>query len=169
MRRGLKSASLAVLLAAITAAGAQAGPKDWTTAGQDLGGQRFSRAVQITPANVNGLKETWTYHLMTPEAKAAAAANAALPVAQRRGSTTGLRLSETIPVVVGDTMYIGSPFSRVIALDATTGKEKWVFEVPNNESPSVRGVLLEGRRRRAGFDRVRHPGRQDVLAQRQDR
>ena len=73
MRRGLKSASLAVLLAAITAAGAQAGPKDWTTAGQDLGGQRFSRAVQITPANVNGLKETWTYHLMTPEAKAAAA------------------------------------------------------------------------------------------------
>ena len=139
-RRELKSASLAVLFAAVTAAGAQAGPKDWTTAGQDLGGQRFSRAVQITPANVTGLKETWTYHLMTPEAKAAAAANAALPVEQRRGSTTGLRLSETIPVVVGDTMYIGSPFSRVIALDATTGKEKWVFEVPNNESPSVRGV-----------------------------
>lgn len=139
-RRGLGSASLAVVIAAAFGLSAHAGPKDWTTAGQDLGGQRFSRAVQITPANVGSLQESWTYHLMTPEAKAAAAANAALPVEQRRGSTTGLRLSETIPVVVGDTMYIGSPFSRVIALNATTGAEKWVFEVPNNESPSVRGV-----------------------------
>ena len=49
MRRGLRSASLAVIAAAAFGATAQAGPKDWTTAGQDLGGQRFSRAVQITP------------------------------------------------------------------------------------------------------------------------
>lgn len=131
-RRELKSASLAVLLAAALGAGAHAGPKDWTTAGQDLGGQRFSRAVQITPANVASLKEAWTYHLMTPAAKEAAAAG--------RGSASGLRVSETIPLIVGDTMYIGSPFNRVVALDATTGKEKWAFDLPDNDAPSVRGV-----------------------------
>ena len=121
---------------------AAAGPKDWVTAGQDAGGQRFSRAAQITPANVAQLKEAWVYHLQTDAAKAAAAALATTPppATGPRPNARGLRLSETIPVVVGDTMYIGSPYSRVLALDATTGAEKWIFEIPDNDTPSVRGV-----------------------------
>ena len=50
---------------------------------------------------------------------------AALPPAERRGSVTGLRLSETIPVVVGDTMFIGSPFSRRTMIRYTYGDAKW--------------------------------------------
>ena len=60
---------------------AAAGPKDWVTAGQDAGGQRFSRAAQITPANVAQLKEAWVYHLQTDAAKAAAAVKPARPPA----------------------------------------------------------------------------------------
>ena len=37
-------------------------------------------------------------------------------------------------------MYLGSPYGAVIALDATTGAEKWRFQLPNNELPSKRGV-----------------------------
>lgn len=34
---------------------------DWPHYGGDAGGQRFSPAAQITPANVRGLKVAWTY------------------------------------------------------------------------------------------------------------
>src|SRR5262249_17631149 len=34
---------------------------DWPFYGGDAGGQRFSPAAQITPANVAGLKVAWTY------------------------------------------------------------------------------------------------------------
>src|SRR4029077_5304528 len=37
-------------------------------------------------------------------------------------------------------MYLASPYGAVIALDATTGAEKWRFQLPNNELPSKRGV-----------------------------
>ena len=33
---------------------------DWAHYGGDAGGQRFSPAAQITPANVRGLKVAWT-------------------------------------------------------------------------------------------------------------
>ena len=36
-------------------------------------------------------------------------------------------------------MYLTSPYGRVVALDPTTGKEVWAFQVPNG-GPSTRGV-----------------------------
>jgi quinoprotein glucose dehydrogenase len=36
-------------------------------------------------------------------------------------------------------MYISSPYGRVVALDSSTGKEIWVFQVPSGV-PSTRGV-----------------------------
>jgi quinoprotein glucose dehydrogenase len=142
LARAAGAASLAVIAAVVFGAAAQAGPKDWTTAGQDLGGQRYSRAVQITPENVGQLKEAWVYHMQTDAAKAAAAAGAAArePARNAGGAMRGLRTSESIPLVVGDTMYLGSPYGRILALDATTGKEKWVFELPDTDTPSIRGI-----------------------------
>jgi quinoprotein glucose dehydrogenase len=134
--------SLLALTAIAFAPAAQAGPKDWTTAGQDLGGQRFTRAVQITPENVGQLKEAWVYHLQTEAAKAAA--RVTTPTTNTgpnaAGAARGLRLSESIPLVIGDTMYLGSPYGRILSLDAATGKEKWVFELPDNDTPTARGI-----------------------------
>ena len=42
--------------------------------------------------------------------------------------------------MIGNTMYLGSPYGAVIALDATTGAEKWRFQLPNNEIPAKRGI-----------------------------
>ena len=48
--------------------------------------------------------------------------------------------SQMTPIVVGDTMYFGSPFGRVVALDATTGREKWVLPLSRNEQTAPRGI-----------------------------
>src|ERR1700722_47715 len=85
--------------------------KEWPTYGHDGGGMRFSPLTQITPANVSNLQPAWTYHLK-PE------------------GTAVLEQSEATPLVINGIMYVASPYGRVVALDATTGKEIWVYKLP---------------------------------------
>jgi len=40
-------------------------------------------------------------------------------------------------------MFVATAFGRVVALDATTGKEKWTFHLPDNE-PIVAGGSVRG-------------------------
>jgi len=95
----------------------------WATIGNDPGGQRFSPLTQITPDNVGQLREAWVYHMKPADYQGA-----------------GLLQSQTIPLVIGDTMYVSTPYSRVVALDAATGAEKWAFTIPDGDRPSLRGV-----------------------------
>jgi quinoprotein glucose dehydrogenase len=37
-------------------------------------------------------------------------------------------------------MYVSTPYGRVVALDAETGKERWAYDVPNGDQPAARGV-----------------------------
>jgi len=50
---------------------------------------------------------------------------------------------EFTPIVVDNTMFVGTTFGRVAALNATTGTEKWTFQLPNNE-PIVTGNSVRG-------------------------
>ena len=68
---------------------------------------------QITRDNVSRLQVAWTYR--TGEADA-------------RFATTKPASFEATPVVVDGTMYVGTPLGRVIALDAATGQERWIFD-----------------------------------------
>src|SRR5580698_5061640 len=99
----------------------------WSGVNFDSGATRYSPLAQITTANVNHLKVAWVYHM-----KPASAA----------GSAPGapLRLSEDQPLVVGNTMFVVTPYSRVVALDSSTGKEKWVFVIPGPDLASLRGA-----------------------------
>ncbi|HJZ70724.1 MAG TPA: pyrroloquinoline quinone-dependent dehydrogenase [Vicinamibacterales bacterium] len=83
---------------------------------------RFSPLTQITAANVGTLNVAWVYHLKP----------AGDPAAR-------LATSEVTPLVAGGTMFIATPYSRVVALDPTTGKELWIFKLPSG-NPSTRGV-----------------------------
>jgi len=56
-----------------------------------------------------------------------------------RGNT-GFRAAEVTPLVVNGTMYIGSPYGQVVALDPTSGKEVWVYKMPAGDNPATRGV-----------------------------
>ena len=93
-------------------ASARAGT-DWPNYGNDRGAMRYSPLDQITPANVTSLKVAWTYHMKPADA-------------------TRIATSETTPLVVGNIMYLGSPYGHIVALDATTGKEIWNYKLPGN-------------------------------------
>ena len=74
---------------------------------------RYVPASAITPENVGRLELAWTYRTGEAEPR----------FATRRPTSF-----ETTPVVVDGTMYLNTPLGRVIALDAATGREQWVFD-----------------------------------------
>ena len=120
--KSLRICMLAGLLGGTVLSGAIAAPgEDWPNYGNDRGAQRYSPLTQITPANVTSLKVAWTYHMKPADA-------------------TRVATTETTPLVVGNTMYLGSPYGHIVALDATTGKEIWNYKMPGNTRPAPRGM-----------------------------
>ena len=100
----------------------------WPVWGQNQLGQRFSANDQITPRNVRHLKVAWTYRtgdLSKPGEKA-------------------LLAFEATPILVNKTLYLCSPRNRIAALDAQTGKERWMRDLkPDTNGATVitcRGV-----------------------------
>ena len=117
-----------LLLPLLTFAGQETeAPGNWPMPGRDPSATRYSPLTQINPGNVSQLKLAWVYH-MKP-----------VPPAGSTG-TTGFRPSEDQPLVIGSTMYVVTPYSRVVALDSSTGRELWVFQIPDNDQASVRGA-----------------------------
>lgn len=114
--------AVAAVLSGSSGAQSPSGATDWPASNYNESGNRYSPLDQITPANVATLQPAWRFHL------------------KPAGYTGPLKLDEAIPVVIGNTMYIASPYGFVHALDATTGAEKWKFKLPNNDVPSKRGV-----------------------------
>jgi quinoprotein glucose dehydrogenase len=152
--RNLLSAGILVALAAALAQTNKAPElsKEWPTYGHDSGGMRFSPLTEITPANVSKLEVAWVYH-MKPADFAPALRGGAAPPAAPAGDTpapaagrgrggrggSGFISSEDTPLVIDGVMYISTPYSRVVAVDAVTGKEIWSFKLPSS-SPATRGV-----------------------------
>jgi quinoprotein glucose dehydrogenase len=119
------AAAFALSCGALAQSGAQrttAPSKEWPTYGHDAAAMRFSPLTQITPANVGALDVAWTYHMKPAD-----------------NASARLASSEVTPVVVGGTMFIATPYNRVVALDPATGKEIWAFKLPSG-NPSTRGV-----------------------------
>ena len=114
--------AVAAALAGIGAAPSPSSATDWPSSNYDESANRYSPLDQITAANVAALQPAWSFHL------------------KPAGYTGPLKRDEAIPIVIGNTMYIASPYGAVHALDATTGVEKWKFQLPNNDVPSKRGV-----------------------------
>ena len=107
----LRDPSAAAALPDASGPAADAAASDWATYGGDAAGTRFSALDQITPANVDGLSLAWTYR--TGEYP---------PV-------SGLpRRLEVTPLKIGDTLYLCTGRSRIVALDPETGAERWAFD-----------------------------------------
>lgn len=92
---------------------AMAQQTDWTSFHGDEMGQKFSRSEQITPENVGDLEKVWELHTGD--------------VSDGKGDIPGSVWSAT-PIVANDTVYIGTPFYRVIAVEPDTGKVKWTYD-----------------------------------------
>ena len=76
---------------------------DWRTINRDLAATRYSPLDEINKSNVANLAEVWSYPL--------------------RGFNTA------VPLVIGGVMYFPAG-SRVVAVNADTGEEIWVYEHP---------------------------------------
>jgi quinoprotein glucose dehydrogenase len=86
---------------------------DWPAYGRDAGGSRFSPLAQINRANVKNLKVAWTYR------------TGDLSDGKNARSSSAFQCT---PLVVDGTLYLVTPFSRVVALDPATGRERWTFD-----------------------------------------
>jgi membrane-bound PQQ-dependent dehydrogenase (glucose/quinate/shikimate family) len=111
---------------------ANAAGNEWRWWGGDAGGSRYSTLDQINTGNVHALKPAWIYH--TGEVPTGAI------------STQRHRIAafETTPLAIDGVLYFSTPGSRVIALDADTGREIWTFDpqagVANRKFDASRGV-----------------------------
>jgi quinoprotein glucose dehydrogenase len=92
---------------------ARAADTDWPSYGGDPGGQKFSAAAQITPANVGQLEVAWTYS--TGESA-------------RHGKALEHASFENTPILAEGRLYVCSQFNAVSALDPGTGKPLWTYD-----------------------------------------
>ncbi len=94
-----------------------ADPNQWVIQTGDYANQRYSKLEQINRDNVKNLKVAWTF------------------------STGVLRGHEGSPLVVGDVMYVHTPFPNIVyALDLKNeGKILWKYEP--KQDPSVIPVM----------------------------
>jgi quinoprotein glucose dehydrogenase len=93
---------------------AQTRATEWRFYGGDPGGTRYSPLKQIDRGNVGRLRRAWVYHTGELEL--------GLKSAPFQASFS------TTPLVVGGVLYLTTPSSRVVALDAETGGELWKFD-----------------------------------------
>ncbi len=94
---------------------------NWPHYGGDEGGQRFSPLAQITPDNVGTLEVAWEYHT-GDLIEGAGLQSMKLPA------------FEATPLVVDDVLYACTPRNHVVALDAQTGRERWVYRHQSAEA-----------------------------------
>ncbi len=113
MKNSLKLLSISLGLAAAASGSAlanqelaqlSANPNNWAMQAGDFSNQRYSSLQQVNANNVNKLQVAWMF------------------------STGVLRGHEGSPLVIGDTMYLHTPFpNNVFAIDLETQKIKWKY------------------------------------------
>jgi quinoprotein glucose dehydrogenase len=137
---------LSVLLAAFSG-GLYA--TDWPSYGGDNGSSKYSPLDQITAQNVDELTISWSWDSVDNETVAANIAG--------DNSTAVPGPYKATSIVVGGVMYIPTSFGRVVALNAQSGEELWMFDTraweagrPANLGYNTRGVAYwerSGKRR----------------------
>lgn len=85
---------------------------DWPAYGRTQSGLRYSPLTQINEKNVKDLKVAWEYH--TNDFK----------TDKDSGETT----NQVTPIKIGNNMYICTTHQKLVSLDPSTGKEKWIFD-----------------------------------------
>lgn len=85
---------------------------DWATYRGDNEGSAYSSLNQITTENVQSLEEVWTYDA-------------------RKIVGPGM---ESNPIIINGVMYFADPELNLVALNAATGEELWLFEPSRHDA-----------------------------------
>ena len=86
---------------------------EWPYYGNDQGGTKYSPLTQINRDNVTRLQPAWTWK--TGEG----------PLPQF-GTAPGA--FENTPIMIDNVLYVSTPYNRVVALDAESGREIWAYD-----------------------------------------
>jgi quinoprotein glucose dehydrogenase len=89
------------------------GSTEWPVVGGAEGGGHFTALTQIDATNVGRLQQAWVYR--TGDFS---------PGSPGHRATT----FEATPILAHDVLFFCTPYNRVIALEAATGKELWAHE-----------------------------------------
>ncbi|WP_072390602.1 methanol/ethanol family PQQ-dependent dehydrogenase [Hyphomicrobium sp. CS1GBMeth3] len=92
-------------------------PNNWAQQNGDYAHTRFSKLDQINVSNVKDLKVAWTF------------------------STGVLRGHEGSPIVIGDTIYIHTPFPNTVYALNLADENKIIWSYEPKQDPSVIGVM----------------------------
>lgn len=107
-----KTLGLLLILSAFSCANPAVNEEDfsgWETYAGTKSGVRYSSNKEIVPQNISQLKEVWRY-------------------SSKDKDTKNRSQNQCNPIVVNGILYATSPQSKLLALDAVTGRERWVFD-----------------------------------------
>jgi quinoprotein glucose dehydrogenase len=106
---------------------------EWLSYGSDKASSKYSPLDQIDGENFNRLQVAWTWRSADEEV---AKANPHLKT----------WTWESTPLMVGGVLYVSTSLSQVAAIDAATGKTRWVYdpETWKNGMPSNNGFVHRG-------------------------
>ena len=132
MARHLMVFTAAVTLA-VAAASAPPSIQEWPVYAADAAATHYSPLTDIDRTSVSRLGVAWEWKTgddpVTP------------PAGARPGSF------EATPLMIDDVVYVVTPFNRVAALDANTGKERWTFDphaYDDGQPPNGTGFVHRG-------------------------
>ena len=121
-------ATVIVVSTALLGAQGQTGMVEWPYVGGAQAHIKYSALTDIDRSNVGDLEIVWQWD----------ASEMPLP---EYGARPG-RFQAT-PLMIDNTLYFSTMFSRVVALDAETGAEKWVYD-PKVYEDDARGASPAG-------------------------
>lgn len=124
-----------LMLIALALASAQKKPStvgEWPFYGGDQGSTKYSPLDQINRGNVRNLQPAWQWK-----------------TGERRMEEykTSPGLFEVTPLMIGGVLYLSTPYNRVIALDAETGRERWSYDpkaYADGQPPNGSGFVHRG-------------------------
>jgi glucose dehydrogenase len=90
---------------------------NWNAWGGDGSAQKYSPLADINRTNVKDLKVAWTWDV---NEQPIAASDGQKPARPGQFQAT--------PLAINDTLIFSTPYNRVIAMEAMTGKEYWAFD-----------------------------------------
>ena len=111
--------SLWFLLAALWSASAAYGAESFTD--QRQFGLKYSPLTQINTTSVDKLQKVWEYH-----------------TGEIGTSKTALEAFEDEPSLIDGSLVVCTIWRRLIALDPTTGKQRWVYDPKTDRSVGMR-------------------------------
>jgi quinoprotein glucose dehydrogenase len=106
---------------------------EWLSYAGDKASSKYSPLDQINGDNFNRMKIAWT--LRSPDEEI-----------EKANSNLSTWVWESTPLMVGGVLYVSTSMSQVAAIDAATGKTRWVYdpETWKNGRPSNNGFVHRG-------------------------